>query len=104
MSPQELTLGGLAVTPLLIALVQVAKEAGLPSRLAPVAALVLGVAAGIAAQYTLPHPNPIIGLVAGVAAGLSAAGLYAGISTFVQPNSDTPVVPPSTAPSSDVAK
>lgn len=81
----DLTLYGIGAVPLIVALVEVIKETGLPARLAPVAALLLGIVAGEAAQATLTHPVWIQGGVIGVAAGLAASGIYSGVSAFVQP-------------------
>jgi len=76
-----------AVSPLVIGLVQVAKQAGLATRWTPVAAVLFGIVLcvvfGEAGQP--PHPDYATRVVAGVTAGLMAAGLYASVKTMRAP-------------------
>lgn len=66
---------GVLLTPLIVGVVEVAKRAGLPARLAPLLALALGlgIAGALAAQ-----PAPARVALWGLALGLSAVGLYSG--------------------------
>jgi len=60
---------------LIMALVQLAKETGLPARFAPLLALALGIAAGV---FIMSPGDVIQGIWSGIAMGLSAVGLYSG--------------------------
>ena len=64
-----------AIVGLIMALVQLAKETGLPARFAPLLALALGVVAGV---FVLSPGDVVQGIVSGVAMGLAAVGLYSG--------------------------
>ena len=73
-----------AVIAIIVALVQVAKTAGLPSRFAPLLSLGVGILYGIAGSY-LGEGLPLVeGIMAGVVMGLSASGLYSGGKTLVK--------------------
>lgn len=78
---------GAVVAPLVIGLVQVAKQAGLPTRWTPVAAVLLGIAMTLVLGEagTPPHPDYPTRVAAGVTAGLMAAGLYASVKTMRTP-------------------
>lgn len=66
-----------ALTPIVMALIEIAKHAGLPSRWAGAAAAVFGVV--LAALYALASESTIgPALWAGLIAGLTAAGVYSG--------------------------
>lgn len=65
----------IALVPLIIGVVAVLKNAGLPKRFAPLASLLLGVG-GV---FLLPYELTVgIQLLLGVGTGLSASGLYSG--------------------------
>jgi len=64
-----------AIVGLIMALVQLAKETGLPARFAPLLALVLGVGAGV---FFVAPGDYAQGVLSGVVLGLSAVGLYSG--------------------------
>lgn len=68
--PETLILG----TPLAIGLVEVAKKAGIPSRLAPATALVMGFASGVVLMGQ--DIGTTQGATTAVIMGLTAAGLY----------------------------
>lgn len=73
------TVTSLATVPAVIALVTLAKDLGLPSRLSPVVALVLGVALSLFAALAVGDGGNWYEPVAkGVILGLSASGLYDG--------------------------
>jgi hypothetical protein len=94
-----MTLFGLSAVPLILGLVQLGKEVGLPGRFAPLLSLALGIAAGMAMQSTLPHPVWVQGLVIGIAIGLSASGLYSHAVSFSDaPQDATPNLVPIVLP------
>lgn len=80
--PTALTMAGVAVVPLIVALVEVAKGFGLPARWGAGLAVVLGIAASLGYQATGPDwPDPrdwANALIVGLALGLAASGLYSG--------------------------
>ena len=71
---------GVVVVPAVIGLVEVLKQAGLPSKFAPIAAVSFGILAGFA-QLEAGKLPWIPAVVIGVSLGLSAVGLYSGISS-----------------------
>lgn len=73
----------LALVPVLTGIVQVFKTAGLPSRYAPLVALVLGGVIGGAFGY---QANDLIrGILAGLALGAVSMGLYDGFQKAINP-------------------
>ncbi|QBZ73216.1 holin [Microbacterium phage Theresita] len=73
------TITTLATVPAVIALVTLLKDLGLPSKLSPLAAVVLGVGLSILAALSLGTVTNWYETVSlGVILGLSAAGLYDG--------------------------
>ncbi len=84
----DLVVGGVAVSGLIVGMVTVARLVGLPSRLAPVAAVVFGLAAGYVAHTAGTVPDLLTGLVIGLQLGLSAVGIHSTASQL----------PPSPAP------
>lgn len=86
----------IATVPAIIALVTMAKDLGLPSRLSPLLAVVLGVALVLFdafATATLTSPEAVAQLVAtGIVLGLGAAGLYDGARAIGNKNPTTIVV------------
>lgn len=85
----ELLIAGLPVSGVIVALVEGAKRAGLPTRWAPVLAVALGLACGLLAEVAAVAPRVHIWYQAagvGIALGLSAAGLYSGTKTLLAPS------------------
>lgn len=70
----QMELYGVALVPLILALVEMAKRIGLPEKWSPVLSVVLGLVGG----FLLFLDDPIQGAVVGLALGLSATGLYSG--------------------------
>lgn len=72
----------LASIPAIIALVTLAKDLGLPSKLSPLLAVVLGILAAVADAYVnggiLDGPSFAQVVMTGILLGLGAAGLYDG--------------------------
>lgn len=95
----------IATVPAVIALVTLAKDLGLPSRLSPLLAVVLGVAVAMfdlfATGSVLGTQNILQTIGTGIILGLSASGLYDG-ARVLSPKQNTVVVQedPTTKPSS----
>ncbi|NBI28159.1 hypothetical protein [Chengkuizengella marina] len=70
-----------AIVPIIVALVQLAKQLGLGAKLLPVFSLVLGVATGI--FYVAPG-DPKQAILVGIVMGLAASGLWSGAKNIVQ--------------------
>lgn len=81
----NLTLYGIPIAVIVLGLVQAFREAGMPARLAPLAAIAIGITAGEAIQRAVAHPDYLQGAVIGVILGLSASGAYSGIAKLAQP-------------------
>jgi hypothetical protein len=75
----ELSLMQAGLVPIVIGLVAVLKNSGLPTQYAPITSIVLSVAGVIA----LSGVSVMSGLI-GVIVGLSACGLYSGAKTTAQ--------------------
>lgn len=71
----DFTVYDIGLLPLIIGLVAVATTLGLPKKLAPVLALVLGILSGVV--YLAPD-NAAQGVLVGIALGLASVGLYSG--------------------------
>lgn len=73
---------GVALVPLIVGVVQVAKLTGLPDRFAPLASLILGLvlSAGLGLSQ---NDFTAESLLVGIALGLSASGLYSGVKASV---------------------
>lgn len=71
-----------ALVPIVIGLVQVCKIAGLPSRVAPMLSILLGVGA----SFLLPLDGNLgVIILEGIMVGLSASGLYSGAKATITP-------------------
>jgi hypothetical protein len=87
---------GIAVIPAIVGLVQVTKDLGVPSNIAPATAVIFGLLAGFAQFYSGQLPW-ITAAVTGIALGLSAVGLYSG-AKIVGQNVNLSPKTPQTAP------
>ena len=75
MDISTIAVGGISIVALIIGLVKVAREMGMPSKFAPALAVLLGVIFGVsAAMYSASAVY--VGIIGGIAAGLGASGLY----------------------------
>jgi hypothetical protein len=74
---------GIAVVPAIVGLVEVGKDLGVPTRVAPALAVLFGILAGLAQLYAGQWPW-IQAVVLGISLGLSACGLYSGAKTVIQ--------------------
>ena len=77
----DITIYDIMILPLIIGLVEMLKKSGLPVKLLPVVAIILGVVVGVV--YISPGDIPQ-GVLVGVAVGLSASGLYSGGKTVIE--------------------
>lgn len=73
----EISLANAALIPVVLALVQVAKKLGIPSKWAPVVSIVLGF---ITVYLTNGHNSEIL---AGLLVGLSASGIWSGSKSMI---------------------
>ncbi len=78
---EELFASGAAFVPLVVALVEGAKQIGLPTRWAPLVSLALGLVAGFV--WVVPG-DPRQAVLAGLMIGLGASGLYSGTRATVK--------------------
>jgi hypothetical protein len=69
------TIGGISAIAVIVGLVKVAREAGLPSKYAPALSVGIGAAIGVSAAF-YASSAVYLGLIGGIAAGLMASGLY----------------------------
>lgn len=77
----DLTIYDVALIPLIIGLIQMAKGLGLPTKLSPVLGIVLGIVAGTVYVY----PDDLKGgILIGIMIGLSTTGLYSGTKNTVE--------------------
>jgi hypothetical protein len=81
---------GVPVVGLVMALVRLAREVGLPTRFAPAAALILGVLGGVAIAYQ-NGVGYVEGAVIGLVIGAAASGFYDN-AKFVGEASDSPEI------------
>lgn len=67
---------------LIMALAQLVKELGVPSKFIPVIDVVLGVISGVCVYGLLGKMGIAYGIILGIALGLSACGLFSGIKNI----------------------
>jgi len=77
----DLNVYDIAIVPLIVGLISVLTGVGMPKKFAPIAALVLGVLAGV--FYVAPD-NIAQGALVGAALGLASVGLYSGAKNTVK--------------------
>jgi len=84
----ELLIAGLPASGVIVALVEGAKRAGLPTRWAPTLAVLIGLLCALLAQIAVVAPRVhrwYEAAGAGIVLGLSAAGLYSGTKAILAP-------------------
>jgi hypothetical protein len=91
------TLIATVITPVVVGVVAVLTPAGLPTRFAPLAALVLGILAGLGLFLSARIDDLFIAIVVGAGIGLAAVGSHAGVRS-VFGLYDSPDRAPSTPP------
>lgn len=77
----------IASIPVVLGLIEVLKTLGLPSKYAPLASVILGIAIAF-----LSGGVTTVTTLAGITYGLSASGLYSGAKTIIptKPSEETP--------------
>ena len=70
-----------AIIPLIVGLVELAKKLGLPDKFAAVLSAILGVVIGLV--YVAPD-DPAKAVLVGLSMGLAASGLYSGVKNTVE--------------------
>jgi len=70
-----------AIIPLIVGIVELCKQIGLPNKFAAVLSAILGVVIGLV--YVAPE-NPPKAILVGLSMGLSASGLYSGVKNTVE--------------------
>ena len=75
----------IAIVPVIVALVALIRQSGVPPRWLPAIALVLGLAAGFV--YIAPE-DPKKAILTGIVMGLSAIGAWSGTKNTIQKRDD----------------
>lgn len=70
-----------AIIPLIVGVVELAKKLGLPDKFAAVLSAILGVVIGLV--YVAPN-DPAKAVLVGLSMGLAASGLYSGVKNTVE--------------------
>ncbi len=70
-----------AIIPLIVGVVELAKQIGLPNKFSAVLSAILGVVIGLV--YIAPE-NPPKAILVGLSVGLAASGLYSGVKNTVE--------------------
>jgi len=70
-----------AIIPLIVGIVELAKKLGLPDKFAAVLSAILGVVIGLV--YVAPD-DPAKAVLVGLSMGLAASGLYSGVKNTVE--------------------
>lgn len=69
-----------AIVPLILGVVELLKQVGLPQKFAPLVSAVIGIIIGI---FYIAPGDLLKGILLGLVMGLSATGLYSGTKTTV---------------------
>lgn len=72
---------GIALVPVILAVVELLKRVGIPKKFSPLVALILGILCGF---YYLAPGEPSKAVFLGVVAGLSAIGLFSGTKNTLE--------------------
>ncbi|MBM7582163.1 L-cystine uptake protein TcyP (sodium:dicarboxylate symporter family) [Caldicoprobacter guelmensis] len=76
-----MTIYDIAIIPLIVGIVELLKQIGLPSKFAALVSVLLGIAIGVV--YLSPDDIKK-GILVGLALGLAASGLYSGTKSTVE--------------------
>lgn len=76
----EMTWSFAVAVAIIVGLVEMAKQIGLPTKFAPLASLIIGVAA----SFLFPAATVALTILFGVITGLTACGLYSGAKATIQ--------------------
>jgi len=77
----DMQIYNVAIIPLIVGVVELAKKLGLPDKFAAVLSAILGVVIGLV--YVAPE-NPPKAILVGLSMGLAASGLYSGVKNTVE--------------------
>lgn len=72
---------GIALVPVVLAMVELLKRVGIPKKLSPIVSIVLGLLAGF---YYLAPDDPKKAIFLGLVVGLSAIGLFSGTKNTIE--------------------
>jgi hypothetical protein len=78
---EEFSVYGMALVPIILAMVELLKRVGIPKKLAPVTAVILGILSGF---YYLAPGEPKKAIFLGLVSGLSAIGLWSGTKNTIE--------------------
>lgn len=76
----EYTAFDIALVPVIIGLIEIAKQVGLPAKWSPVAAIIIGIIVGC----VYVADSPAEGILVGLTMGLAASGLYSGVKNVIK--------------------
>lgn len=82
---------GIPLSVLVIGIVAVARQAGLPSKYAPLASVLVGIVLAVLADVTstVDFDTWYSALVTGIATGLMASGLYSGTKKLAEKDGES---------------
>ena len=86
-----LTLVSAGAVPIITGIVQAFKQAFLPSKLAPLVSVAVGLGLGAFTEFSIHPHDYVTGIVQGIVWGLAAGGLYSGTVAIATPNPSTVV-------------
>jgi hypothetical protein len=72
---------GIALVPVVMAMVELLKRVGIPKKFSPIVAIILGILAGF---YYLAPDDPPKAIFLGIVVGLSAIGLFSGAKNTIE--------------------
>ena len=78
---EEFSVYGIALVPVILAMVELLKRVGIPKKLSPLVAVTLGIFCGF---YYLAPGEPKKAIFLGIVAGLSAIGLFSGAKNTME--------------------
>jgi hypothetical protein len=78
---EEFSAYGIALVPIILGMVELLKRVGIPKKLSPLVAVILGILAGF---YYLAPGDPKKAILFGVVSGLSAIGLWSGTKNTLE--------------------
>lgn len=84
---EDFSVYGIALVPVVVAMVELLKRAGVPKKFSPFIAVALGIFCGF---YYLAPGEPQKAVFLGVVIGLSAIGLFSGTKNTMEELTNTP--------------
>ena len=83
----EFSVYGIALVPVIVAMIELLKRVGVPKKYSPLIALALGITCGF---YYLAPGEPQKAVFLGIVIGLSAIGLFSGTKNTMEELTNTP--------------